>query len=63
MTARSVQKETRKCYRDSAEQKILEAHTEASGTAGCPLAAHGHHMEQISACSLGGAHDTAVNVA
>ena len=36
---------------------------EAHGEASCPPAAHGYHTEQISACSHGGAHEAAVDVA
>ena len=58
---RSVQKEGRRCSRQTAAAPCSPE--EAHGRAGCPSAAHGQQMEQISTCSCGGAHSAAVDEA
>ena len=57
-TPRSVQMEGR-CSRHGTE--ALCSPGEAPRGAGCPPAARGHHMEQISLCGHGRAHDAAVD--
>ena len=59
-TLRSLQKEGRRCSRHRAEVSCSPEKDHAG--ADCPLAAaaHGHHTEQISPCSHGGAHRAAV---
>jgi len=61
LTPRSVQKEGRSSTRHGAEAPYSLG--EAHGGTGCLPAAHGHHTEQISMCSHGGAHGAAVDEA
>ena len=51
-------------YRERVEDATSIPHSpgEAHSRAGCPPATHGHHTEQISTCSHGGAHGAAVDV-